>query len=109
MSEGIGDYIRSIASAVGTKITPMMCSFLSSLIYSALTSELSKINTDLHPHFEYDKERDGWYLSFVHPLERFSDLSTYCIWRQLGRQTVGLAPRKSSSDDTPSRATTATK
>ena len=61
MSEGIGDYIRSIASALDNKVTPTMRSFSSSLVFPALTSGLSKIDTALHPHFEYDKERDGWH------------------------------------------------
>lgn len=66
MSERIGDYIRSITSAVDTKITHTMRSFSSGLVYPTLMSELSKIETDLHPHFEYDKERDGWHLSLIH-------------------------------------------
>ena len=101
MSEGIGDYIRSIASAVDNKITPAMRSFSSSLVFPALTSGLSKIDTDLRPHFEYDKERDGWHLSLPHLLQTFSDcrhaalgatllvrLSTLPTSEQMRRYTV---------------------
>jgi hypothetical protein len=101
MSEGIGDYIRSIASAVDNKITPGMRSFSSSLVFPALTSGLSKIDTSLRPHFEYDKERDGWHLSLDHLLQTFSDcqhaalgatllvrLSTLPTSEQMRRYTV---------------------
>jgi hypothetical protein len=64
MSEGIGNYIRSIASAIDTKITPEMRSFSSSLVYPALSSELSKIDAAPAPLFEYDKQRDGSHLPF---------------------------------------------
>ena len=67
MSEGIGDYIRSITSAVDNKVTLIMRSFSSSLVYPALTSGLSKIDRDLHPHFEYHKERDGKHFAFPCP------------------------------------------
>lgn len=73
MAEGIGNYIRSIASDVDTKVTPAMRSFSSSLVYPALTSELSRMDTNLHPYFEYDKERDGWDLSLARLLRTFSD------------------------------------
>ena len=71
MSEGFGNYIRSIASAVDGKVTQTMRSFSSTLAYPALMSELSKIGTDLHPHVEYDKERDGCRILFA--CKRFSD------------------------------------
>lgn len=72
MSEGIGDYIRSVMAAVDAKVTHTMRSFASGLVYPALMSELSKIAIDLHPHFEYDKERDGRHLLLTY-LARFSD------------------------------------
>ena len=59
MSEGIGNYIRSIISVVDSKITPKMRSFSSSLVQPALNSALNKIDTELHPRFEYNKERNG--------------------------------------------------
>lgn len=65
MSEGIGHYIRSIISAIDAKITPAMRSFSKNVVLPALMSELSKIDTGLHPHFEYDKERDGWHFSLT--------------------------------------------
>ncbi|KAF8552813.1 hypothetical protein OG21DRAFT_1415383, partial [Imleria badia] len=65
MSEGIGDYIRSIASTLDTKVTPTMRSFSSSLVFPTLTSGLSKIDSALHPHFEYDKERDAFGATLV--------------------------------------------
>ncbi|KAH0835651.1 hypothetical protein J3R83DRAFT_9402 [Lanmaoa asiatica] len=82
MSEGIGNYIRSITSAIDTKITVTMRSFSNSLVYPALTSELSKIDTDLYPHFEYDKERDAFGASLV------VRLSTSPTSEQVRRYTV---------------------
>ncbi|KAI6001819.1 hypothetical protein EDD15DRAFT_2227665 [Pisolithus albus] len=59
MSRGIGEYIRSIVSSVESKLTSQMRSFSHNYIYPTLQSELSKIESGLYPHFEFDKERDA--------------------------------------------------
>ncbi|KAG9312604.1 hypothetical protein JVU11DRAFT_7001 [Chiua virens] len=82
MSEGIGDYIRAIASAVDNKTTTTMRSFSSSLVYPALTSELTKIDASLHPHFEYNRERDAFGASLI------LKLSTDPTSEQVRRYTV---------------------
>ncbi|KAF8451951.1 hypothetical protein L210DRAFT_3626351 [Boletus edulis BED1] len=82
VSEGIGDYIHSIASAVDNKVSPTMRSFSSSLVYPALTSGLSKIDTVLHPHVEYHKERDAYGATLV------IRLSTLPASGQVQRYTV---------------------
>ena len=108
MSEGIGGYIRSIASAVENKITPAMRSFSSSLVSPALTSALSKVGTDLRPHFEYDKERDGTYLSLAHVRRHFLTVNMQhlvppCLL------DCRRCPRQSRCDSIPSRGTIAPK
>jgi hypothetical protein len=64
MSHGVGNYIRAITSDIQEKVTPLMRSFSTNFIYPTLTAELSKIHLELHPHFEFKKERDGGRSSF---------------------------------------------
>ena len=107
MSEGIGDYIRSIASAVDNKITLTMRSFSSSLVFPALTSGLSKIDTDLRSHLEYDKERDGRHFSLL-TCTCFLTVNTQHLappWLSHCRR----CPRQSRSDGIPSQTTIAAK
>jgi len=59
MSRGVGDYIRSIAASVESKVTPQMRSFSSNYVFPTLQSELNKIDPALHPQVEYGKQRDG--------------------------------------------------
>ncbi|KIK81641.1 hypothetical protein PAXRUDRAFT_832706 [Paxillus rubicundulus Ve08.2h10] len=65
MSHGVGNYIRSITSAVQEKVTPLMRSFSTNFIYPTLTAELSKIHLELHPRLEFKKERDAFGASLV--------------------------------------------
>ncbi|KAF8840465.1 hypothetical protein BDN67DRAFT_644579 [Paxillus ammoniavirescens] len=65
MSHGVGNYIRTITSTVQEKVTPLMRSFSTNFIYPTLMAELSKIHLELHPHFEFKKERDAFGATLV--------------------------------------------
>ncbi|KIJ06047.1 hypothetical protein PAXINDRAFT_20735 [Paxillus involutus ATCC 200175] len=65
MSHGVGNYIRAITSDIQEKVTPLMRSFSTNFIYPTLTAELSKIYLELHPHFEFKKERDAFGATLV--------------------------------------------
>ncbi|KAG6334574.1 hypothetical protein ID866_4511 [Astraeus odoratus] len=82
MSRGIGDYIRSIASSVETKLTPQMRSFSANYVYPTLQSELSKISPSLHPRFEFERERDAFGATLV------VELSTAAALSQMRRYAV---------------------
>ncbi|KAF9221084.1 hypothetical protein BS17DRAFT_785885 [Gyrodon lividus] len=82
ISHGIGNYIRSITSAIEAKVTSTIRSFSTNFIYPTLMSELSKIRMELRPHFEFKKERDAFGATLV------VEISTTPTPEQVRRYTV---------------------
>jgi hypothetical protein len=59
ISQGVGDYIRTIGREVEFKIAPIMRRWANELIFPVLGSECNKIKPGTHPRYDYQKEKDG--------------------------------------------------
>jgi hypothetical protein len=58
MSQGVGTYIRGIASVIENKITPSMRK-VANQVLPVLATELNKIRFGAHPIYDFNKEKDG--------------------------------------------------
>lgn len=59
MSQGAGDYIRSIGAAVEKFVTDDMRKLAAELVFPALSSECNKVRRGSRPLFQFETERDG--------------------------------------------------
>lgn len=59
MSQGICQYIRSIASTIENKVTPEMRKIANEQILPILGSEYAKLRHGMHPTYEYDHDQGG--------------------------------------------------
>ncbi|EGN97416.1 hypothetical protein SERLA73DRAFT_75102 [Serpula lacrymans var. lacrymans S7.3] len=60
MSQGVGDYIRSISAAVEGKVTPTMRTWVNDHVVPVLASEYSKIKPGAHPQYDFEKDKDAY-------------------------------------------------
>ena len=67
MSQGISQYIRSIASTIEGKVTPEMRKIANEQILPILGSEYAKLRHGMHPTYEYDHDQGGERLCFMTP------------------------------------------
>ena len=59
MSQGIGQYIRSIASDIEGRVTSEMRKVANEQILPILGSEYAKLRHGMHPSYEYDHDQGG--------------------------------------------------
>lgn len=62
LSQGIGNYIRSAAAAIESKVTPEMRKKANEVVMPILGSEYAKLRQGLHPLFEFEHDQGGMYL-----------------------------------------------
>jgi hypothetical protein len=59
MSQGVGDYIRSVGQALEHKVTPEMKTWANQHIFCTLGYEYHKVQPGVPPRYEFQKDRDG--------------------------------------------------
>ena len=59
MSQGVGNYIRELGTAVATKVSQHFRNLANQYIYSQLASECEKIQPGNRPVFTFETDRDG--------------------------------------------------
>ena len=68
ISQGIGQYIRDIASSMESKVTLDMRMKMNQKMLPTIMSEMSKLKQGTQPNFEYDMDKNGMRATYFHSI-----------------------------------------
>ncbi len=58
-SQGIGNYIRSVAASVENKVTPEMRKLANEKVLPILGTEYAKVRAGVHPNYDFEHDQGG--------------------------------------------------